>query len=61
MRTTACAGIGSPPSPPPRCNSGTPSMSRVADLAAHTAAVAIVCTAIVTTARRTFPGVERGL
>lgn len=55
VRTTACAGIGVAALAAAALQFWHPFDVTIADLGAHAAAVAVVCTAIITTARRTFP------
>lgn len=55
VRTTACAGIGIAALAAAALQFWHPFDVTVADLAAHAAAVAIVCTAVIMTARRSFP------
>lgn len=55
VRTTACAGIGVAALAAAALQFWHPFDVTVADLAAHTAAVAIVCVAVISTARRSFP------
>ena len=55
IRTTACAGIGVAALAAAALQFWHPFDVTVADLAAHAAAVAIVCTAVIATARRSFP------
>jgi hypothetical protein len=59
LRTTACAGIGVAALAAAALQFWHPFDVTVADLAAHAAAVAIVCIAVITTARRTFPLAHR--
>jgi hypothetical protein len=54
VRTTACAGIGVAAFAAAALQFWHPFDVTVADLATHTAAVAIVCTAIITTSSRAF-------
>ena len=55
VRTTACAGIGVAALAAAALQFWHPFDVTVADLAAHAAAVAVVCTIVITTARRAFP------
>lgn len=55
VRCTACAGIGVAALAAAALQFWHPFDVTVADLGAHAAAAAIVCTAIITTARRAFP------
>ncbi len=55
IRTTACAGIGVAALAAAALQFWHPFDVTVTDLAAHVTAVAVVCTAIITTSRRTFP------
>jgi hypothetical protein len=55
IRCTACAGIGVAALAAAALQFWHPFDVTAADLVAHAAAVAIVCTAVITTARRTFP------
>ncbi|HEX5279539.1 MAG TPA: NrsF family protein [Micropepsaceae bacterium] len=55
VRTTACAGIGVAALAAAALQFWHPFDVTVADLAAHAAAVAVVCTAVIATARRSFP------
>lgn len=55
IRTTACAGIGVAALAAAALQFWHPFDVTVSDLAVHAVAVAIVCTAAVTTARRAFP------